>query len=76
MLDSQWGRQWTNSFQSFTLINYAGLEDSDPTAGVNYTTHKPTFTYTGAGQTNGNPYTASDLASRWRMQFGIRYIFN
>lgn len=62
--------------QSFTLVNYLGLTDTDATAGVNFSSNMPRFTYTGGGQTNNKPYSAGDLGSRWRGQFGIRYIFN
>lgn len=76
MLKDTWGRVYTMSFQSFGLVNYLGLTDTAPGAAVDYSSNTPRFTYTGAGQTNGNPYANSDLLSRWRAQFGIRYIFN
>lgn len=64
LLNSDWGKQYFASNQEFALINYTGITGSTPR-----------FTYNPA-LTNGEPYSASDLASRWRAQFGIRYIFN
>ncbi|MEJ1241114.1 carboxypeptidase regulatory-like domain-containing protein [Chryseolinea sp. T2] len=75
MLNKDWGRQYLLANQEFALINYLGLTDSDPTAGVNYSSNTPRFTYNPA-LTNGDAWSASDLLSRWRAQFGIRYIFN
>jgi hypothetical protein len=75
-LNDSWGRQYFASNQQFTLINYANLNDTAPGAPFDFSTRTPNFQYTGAGQTNGKPYSASDLSSRWRAQFGIRYIFN
>jgi hypothetical protein len=76
-LNDTWGRQYFAANQQFSLINYTNLVDSNPSAtAVDYSSRTPTFTYTGGGQTNGKPYSASDLNSRWRAQFGLRYIFN
>lgn len=67
MLNKEWGHYTFASNQQFSLIKYNGLASG---------TSKPTFSYTGAGQTNGNAYSYSDFSSRWRGQIGIRYIFN
>jgi len=74
LLNKDWGPEYTTSFNSFTLINYTGQVSSTGTTSVEART--PRFTYTGAGQNNGNIYTESNFNSRWRGQFGIRYIFN
>lgn len=66
-LNKDWGRQYTLSNQEFALIAYKGLAADGKT---------PTFNYNPSNQTNGNAYSASDLLSRWRMQLGVRYIFN
>jgi len=87
MLNKDWGKQFTISNTTFSLINYTGLVDSNPlpppatganatNSNVDYSSRTPIYNYTGAGQTGGKAYSASDLASRWRGQFGIRYIFN
>jgi hypothetical protein len=71
LLNKEWGADYTTSFNSFSLINYTGQADK-----TGADAQKPTFTYTGAGQNNGKVYTESNFNSRWRGQFGIRYIFN
>lgn len=70
LFNSDWGRQYYATNLQSNLIDFKGLEK----IGTIYT-NKPTFTYTGGGLVNGNPYSASDLSSRWRGQIGIRYIF-
>lgn len=79
MLNKEWGRQWAIANQTFNLINYTNLADTNPDTAptaVDFSTRQPTFTYNGGGQTNNKAYAAVDLASRWRAQFGIRYIFD
>jgi hypothetical protein len=66
MINKEWGHVKYASNQQFTLINYKGQ----------VSTSTPTFTYDGAGMTNGNAYFLSDFVSRWRGQIGLRYIFN
>jgi hypothetical protein len=74
-IDSDWGKQYVIANQEFALINYLGLTDTDPSGGVNYADNRPRFTYN-PSLTNLKAWSALDLASRWRMQVGIRYIFN
>jgi hypothetical protein len=77
LLDKSWGRSVYASNQQFSLINYTGLTDTDATSGYNYSTRVPKFTYTGAGMArDGGAYSYSDFLSRWRMQIGLRYVFN
>jgi len=75
LINKDWGRQYYASNQQISLIKYVGLYDSDPSANVNYSENKPTFNYNGNGLTKNKPYSTSDLASRWRAQFGVRYVF-
>lgn len=77
MINSDWGKQYTLANQEFALINYLGLRDDDPAAGnaVDFSANTPRFTYNAGGQTNSKAWAANDLLSRWRMQLGIRYIF-
>jgi hypothetical protein len=75
LLNKNWGRQYFASNQQITLIDYAGLQNSGTSSAPNYSNNQPTFKYTGSGLTKGMPYSVSDLASRWRAQIGIRYIF-
>jgi len=74
MLNSDWGSQYFAGNQQHSLIDFKGLENLGTSSAVNYS-NKPTFTYTGSSLINGKPYSASDLASRWRAQIGLRYIF-
>jgi hypothetical protein len=67
LINEDWGRVYTTSFNAFSLISYNSLAADGKT---------PRFQYTGGGQTNGKPYSASDFSSRYRAQFGVRYIFN
>ncbi|WP_299819440.1 carboxypeptidase regulatory-like domain-containing protein [uncultured Pontibacter sp.] len=74
LLNKDWGRQYFVSNQTFELVRFTGLEKVNA---ADATATRPTFNYTGAGQTSeGKIYTSSDLSSRWRAQFGVRYIFN
>ena len=77
LFNSDWGRQYSASNLQSTLINYTGLVDTDANSNdkIYNFSNTPSFTYTGGGLVNNNPYSASDFFSRWRGQFGIRYIF-
>jgi hypothetical protein len=66
LLNKDWGKSYFVSNQGFSLINSIGQNAAG----------EPTFTYNGAGQTDGKVYSISDLSSRWRAQIGVRYIFN
>ncbi|WP_224995557.1 carboxypeptidase regulatory-like domain-containing protein [Cesiribacter sp. SM1] len=65
LINADWGRQYSITNNSFSLIDVS----VDPDSRV------PVYTYTGEGLNDGNPYFVSDFLSRWRGQFGIRYIF-
>jgi hypothetical protein len=76
LLQKNWGKQWNVTNQTFSLISYGGMENAGTAANPDYSANQPFFTYTAAGQNGpGNAYFASDPASRWRMQIGLRYIF-
>jgi hypothetical protein len=66
LLNKKWGESRYLSNQQYSLINYRGQ----------VTTTTPTFTYQPSGLTNGEAYSVSDFSSRWRMQIGLRYVFN
>ncbi|MCX6333426.1 MAG: carboxypeptidase regulatory-like domain-containing protein [Bacteroidia bacterium] len=66
LINKKWGESLYLSNQQYSLINYKGQ----------VTTTTPTFTYAPSGMTNGNAYSVSDFSSRWRMQIGLRYLFN
>jgi|WetSurMetagenome_2_1015567.scaffolds.fasta_scaffold00043_40 hypothetical protein len=66
LLNRHWGESLYLSNQQYSLINYKGQT----------ATYTPTFTYQPTGMTNGEAYSVSDFSSRWRMQIGLRYIFN
>jgi hypothetical protein len=66
LINNEWGHKVFASNQQNTLVNY-----------VNTTSGTPNFTYTGASlAADGGAYSISDFSSRWRMQIGVRYIFN
>lgn len=69
LLNRDWGSDNSVGNQGFSLVNYSGL-------GTGTAVNTPRYTYTGGGQTNGQAYSASNFNSRWRGQFGVRYIFN
>jgi hypothetical protein len=75
-LNSDWGKQYTIANQEFGLISFTGLNDANPAPGaaVDYTTDAPRYNFN-PSLTNNSAWAASDFFSRWRMQFGIRYIF-
>ena len=67
LFNQDWGKSIYASNQQFSLINYKGVVSGST----------PTFTYSGSGMArDGGAYSFSDFSSRWRMQIGIRYVFN
>lgn len=76
LFNDDWGKVYAMTNQEFALINFKGLKNDDTTGAFNYSSNTPLYSYTGGGLTNGKAWTAVDLLSRWRMQFGLRYIFN
>ena len=75
LINKEWGRQYFAPNLQSSLIDFKGLADSDTGAGFDYSENKPTFTYSGGGLINNNPYSTNDFYSRWRAQIGLRYIF-
>jgi hypothetical protein len=75
LLNSDWGKQYTMLNQEFALLRFVGLTDTVPGAAVDYSSNTPMYNYNPA-LTNDKSWVASDFFSRWRMQIGIRYIFN
>lgn len=79
LINSEWGRQYNLQNQEFALINIPTgvLTDADPAPApaVDYSSNTPRFNYN-PSLTNNKAWSAFDLTSRWRMQIGIRYIFN
>jgi hypothetical protein len=65
LINKKWGESLYLSNQQFSLINYKAMVGN-----------APTFTYAPSGMTNGHAYSVADIASRWKMQIGVRYIFN
>jgi hypothetical protein len=65
LISKNWGESKYLSNQQFSLINYKSMSGTTPT-----------FTYAPSGMSNGEAFSLSDFYSRWRMQIGIRYVFN
>lgn len=65
LINKKWGEVLYLSNQQYSLINYKAMVGTTPT-----------FTYAPTGLTNGHAYSVADFSSRWRMQIGLRYIFN
>ncbi len=65
LINKKWGEARYLTNQQFNLINYKAMSGTTPT-----------FTYAPSGMSNGEAFSVSDFSSRWRMQIGIRYIFN
>jgi hypothetical protein len=65
LFNPKWGESRYLSNQQFALINYKSMSGTTPT-----------FTYAPSGMSNGEAFSVSDFSSRWRMQIGIRYVFN
>jgi hypothetical protein len=70
LFNKYWGIVKTPSITNF--LRYEGLAADGKT---------PSFSFTLQDQTNQVPYVNSfansaSIASRWQMQFGIRYLFN
>ncbi len=63
LIYSQWGRVEFVPFD-YELLGYQGV---DAVSG------KPQFSF--APPANNNPFTVDNLASRWQLQFGVRYAF-
>jgi hypothetical protein len=66
LISKKWGESKYLSNQQYSLINYTGVT----------ATNLPKMTYAPSGLTNGEAYSISDFSSRWRMQIGLRYVFN
>jgi hypothetical protein len=65
LINKKWGEARYLTNQQFSLINYKAMVGTTPT-----------FTYAPSGMSNGEAFSVSDFSSRWRMQLGIRYVFN
>jgi Carboxypeptidase regulatory-like domain len=72
LLNSAWGWYYytPNTLNSTVNIGLTPTGKYDPVS------KQPTYTFTNPASTaNYQPYSVDQLASRWRMQFGVRYIF-
>ncbi len=67
LLNKNWGASYFVGNDLFALIDYEGY-DEDPVSGAK----TPQFTF----ETPNNVSNVSGLSSRWRMQLGLRYMFN
>lgn len=69
MINSDWGSNYVvRGFNNYyDLYQFEGYEADGTT---------PQFTFRDEGATGTERFNITGLASRWRMQFGIRYMFN
>lgn len=67
MLHQAWGHQYFVTDSHFALLRFEGLRDR---ANNDYT---PLYSFT---KPTGNVYSTDAFLSRWRMQIGVRYLFN
>ncbi len=67
LLNNSWGARYSMSNDLFALIDYEGF--SEDAAGAK----TPEFTFE---PPRNRVYGVNDLSSRWRMQIGLRYLFN
>ncbi|HRG42527.1 MAG TPA: hypothetical protein PLC27_14060, partial [Saprospiraceae bacterium] len=69
MLNPEWGTRYSviGDFNNFDFLTFEGYEADKKT---------PKYTYRGTAENNENALNISDFSSRWRMRFGVRYIFN
>lgn len=69
LLDPKWGAEYYVPNDAYSLITLVS-NSIDPGSGD----LTPDFQFT--APSSGHPYVLDDLNSRWRMQLGVRYIFN
>jgi len=67
LLNKNWGANYFVGNDLFALVDYEGYEE-DPVSGAK----TPQFSF----ETPNTVSNVSDFSSRWRMQLGVRYIFN
>lgn len=69
LINSSWGTRYSviGDFNNFDFLNFEGYEADKKT---------PKYSYRGTAKNDANAYNINDFSSRWRMRFGIRYIFN
>ena len=72
LLNKDWGRQYFVANQSYSLLGYRQAVAADVTSGLVTAVGTPVYKYTDIP----NPYSVSQLASRFQGQLGIRYLFN
>src|SRR5688572_2437610 len=67
LLSKDWGRDYFVLNENFGLLRFQGLEGPNG---------RPTFTFgDGVNPSPKEGYQISQLASRWQMQLGVRYLF-
>ncbi len=65
LLNKNWGRILSSpNFGNFELMDFEGFQEDGTT---------PTFTFSGVDE---DRFSIANFNSRWRMQLGVRYIFN
>lgn len=69
LLNPKWGTRYSviGDFNNFDFLTFEGYEADKKT---------PKYTYRGTNKSDENALNINDFSSRWRMRFGVRYIFN
>lgn len=80
LINKDWGRIYNSpgaggsNFNSYELLTFKGFVDPNGTTTPDTEDDRtPTFTFPAQ---SSDPWTLNDLSSRWRMQIGLRYLFN
>ena len=66
LLNARWGNDYFLVNDNYSLIRFEGWQDGE-SGGT------PTFSFV---EPKNDIWGLNDLTSRWRMQLGVRYIFN
>lgn len=74
LINPSWGTVYIvpgSNFNNYELLNFEGYS-----ADANGNNTVPKFSYRGGTNTGKDAFNIAGTTSRWRMRFGVRYIFN
>jgi len=74
LLNSEWGKVETVGSSTYRIVTYQGRVDANGNVNSNAALNtRPVYTF--SKPNNNKAAQVSDMASRWRMQIGLRYSF-